>query len=312
MTHWRLLATILLCIVFLGCRKSSDQGTPKSFSDFAHQLPLLDSGFTYLPNLEDDERAYHPTDADSAFWPDRWPILGMLSDTSPYYLIISLYPGDDLIPKLIVLSPEGIRLDSVVLGHNWCPGWDCSVDSCYSMLEVVADYAVRTVDILQSTECDAQGRKLAGPSERMHWEDLVKVGTQGHIKTKEILRESKQIHKGTESLPVEWEGGFYMGGTKPGLTYWQKLDLRPEGDSIAVNITSKFIKGYMCCTFDSRGILDGDTLRIPLGPDRENVSMLIYPIKDGMEIWCDNYEDRHELMWFCCGGGTLMGDYLRE
>jgi hypothetical protein len=307
MHFWKVGAAFLLCLPLAACKPAPETHAPRTFQQFVQSLPVLNPGFTYFPLLEDDERAYHLTDADAAFWPTPWPILGVLEDTSKYYLILSLLPGDDHSPVLMVVSHEGLRLDSVSIGHNWCPGWDCSTDSCHSQFKVVQGNAIETLDIFKSSDCDEAGAKVKGTAERLQWKDRVSVDALGRIVVQEIQRDRQR-----ESVSVEdWRGSFYMEGKKPGEGYWQKLELQPEGDSISVVITSKLIKERMCCSFSSHGFVDGDTLRVLIARGDESAMMTLYPIDEGIGVWCNDFDDRIGLLG-CCGGGNLVGDYWRE
>lgn len=93
--------------------------------------------------------------------------------------------------------------------------------------------------------------------------------------------------------------------------YWQRVKLTPAEQYTKVEITASLIKGYPNCEFMGKGYWNEGKLIVPLG--KIDGEMFIQPLaKNAIRITASQFEQRFQLMWFCGGGATLAGDYVRQ
>lgn len=100
-----------------------------------------------------------PLDTDTAIFHDpvRMGCLGVLEDTSRFYYVISMYPGDDLYPILNVFDKNGDLVESagLLIGKY---GTDCGV-YVYGFTEIRKDLSIFTQDSLVEYPCDSVGNE---------------------------------------------------------------------------------------------------------------------------------------------------------
>lgn len=96
--------------------------------------------------------------------------------------------------------------------------------------------------------------------------------------------------------------------------YQQFLTITSEGENYKVHFTASKVKDRENCSFTQIGQVQNDTLFVNLGDPHKGVVMTINPTHDqlGVEVFTKNFDDRLALMYYCGGGGSLAGDYLKN
>jgi hypothetical protein len=85
-------------------------------------------------------------------------VLGILEDTSKFYYVIPMYPGDDLCPLLYVFKKNGDIIDkSRLIVGNYGP--DCG-SYVYGYTVISKDLKIFTQDSLAQYICDSVGNEL--------------------------------------------------------------------------------------------------------------------------------------------------------
>ncbi|ENA1814289.1 hypothetical protein ABF174_000892 [Flavobacterium psychrophilum] len=107
--------------------------------------------------------------------------------------------------------------------------------------------------------------------------------------------------------------GIYISGSKERNEFWSEVKIEKinNSDSCNVIVSSQVIKSKECCSFSKSGIIRNDTLFIETTDWKKPVTVFI--TKNVNTITFDVIEkaedDRFVLNWYCCGGGSLIGDY---
>lgn len=92
--------------------------------------------------------------------------------------------------------------------------------------------------------------------------------------------------------------------------YPQPMSIRADGPtSVEVKI------GGRDCSFEGNGQVINDRIEIPLktgGPDQAGI-MVIQPLpqSDTLRVFTSDYDERYALNYFCQGGATLAGEYIK-
>ena len=129
----------------------------------------------------------------------------------------------------------------------------------------------------------------------------------------EKLPSSKiELPKQPDTLPInQFEGSYIDNPDKTG--YWQRLVIKRLTDSsYSVDIT--FGGAEKGCNFTGKGKLGNGRIEIDLStvkPGSEAI-MVIEKNADTMSVSTTDFEKRFDLMYFCGGGASLMGDYYKE
>lgn len=156
----RYLPVLLFCLV-LGNTSAQNKSTEPSFMEYAASLPALSLPF-HTRCYETLIRAEtgHPPELIRKFsGMDRAYIYGRLFQSGPYTGIIYLYPGDNIVPVLIVNDTLGAIRSSLFLSQSYCGesenSWgidfasirkDCSVRICDTFSLFRRDEASRIIE----------------------------------------------------------------------------------------------------------------------------------------------------------------------
>lgn len=109
-------------------------------------------------------------------------------------------------------------------------------------------------------------------------------------------------------------GSYNQGGEEKGA-YVQTLTIaKNEDGTLSVNVAQTGGKGKGC-EFTGKGHLVNNQIEVNLkevNPDLKGV-MVIRPLNEGngMNVFTSKFDDRYDLMFFCGGGGSLAGDYIK-
>lgn len=140
------------------------------------------------------------------------------------------------------------------------------------------------------------------------------ISTLGYLYfQKEISRNTEDIplinyHK--EQAPLNIEGEYFMG--EQGKGYYQKLEIaKNTGDSYRVAISyGGATKG---CSFDAMGQANNNKIEIVLKDVEQKLKQnLIITFSGNRAIIGSSQEENSELMYFCGGGASLAGEYIKS
>ena len=85
---------------------------------------------------------------------------GILSDTTNFYSIITLLPGDDFVPTLTTYDKKGNIIDSKTILVNGCGGGPC-IDYCSSTSIIEKDFNIYCSDTIIGPTCDEKDNAIA-------------------------------------------------------------------------------------------------------------------------------------------------------
>jgi hypothetical protein len=101
-----------------------------------------------------------PDYSDSALFPENTSIgcLGILNDTTKFYFIIRMFPGDDLSPILYILNKNGTILEksNLYVGNF---GFDCGTH-VFGFTTISKELIINTQDSLIQYRCDPNGKEI--------------------------------------------------------------------------------------------------------------------------------------------------------
>lgn len=116
-----------------------------------------------------------------------------------------------------------------------------------------------------------------------------------------------------DTSKFNYEGEYAIKSSKEKGAYWQKLSIKKNGNGYVVNITASEVNGKPSCQFSDGGTIKNDTLFVDMKNGDKTIPMVIAPTHDqlGVEVFTKKFEDRFQLMYYCSGGGSLAGNYLK-
>jgi hypothetical protein len=79
-----------------------------------------------------------------------------------------------------------------------------------------------------------------------------------------------------------------------------------------VRFSASAVKGKPGCSFEGKGTIVNDTLKIPVAWRDGTVTMTIIARNDTVDVFTQNFEDRFALNYYCSGGGSLAGEYYKK
>lgn len=118
----------------------------------------------------------------------------------------------------------------------------------------------------------------------------------------------------TKQKPLDdsyFAGDYLLEGDTVGYT--QKLTIKALSDK-TVNIDINFSGSSKGCTFSGNGKIINDQIEVNLHEVNTefNSVMIIRPIsKDHLFVSTARFDDRYDLNYFCGGGGSLAGEYIK-
>lgn len=139
---------------------------------------------------------------------------------------------------------------------------------------------------------------------------LEMVGADG--KSSATMAEAYVLRRETPKKAAFFEGKYTLEDTDINTASDQPMDIHATTDgprSVEVKIGGKD------CSFEGTGQVVNDRIEIPLktgGPDRAGI-MVIQALqnKDGLRVFTSDYDERYALNYFCQGGATLAGEYIK-
>ncbi|MFC4666040.1 hypothetical protein [Falsiporphyromonas endometrii] len=97
------------------------------------------------------------------------------------------------------------------------------------------------------------------------------------------------------------------------LGYYQSLSITPADSLYDIVFSASKVNGREGCSFTGKGHISNDTIFVDID-DAENAVMTIIPTKDklGVEVATLKEDNRMKLNFYCSGGATLAGTYLKN
>ena len=139
-------------------RQGNDSQQKNQFKEFINRQKIIK-----LPVRIDLYKNYDeivkPIESDTSILKEQTQMsyLGLLEDTSKFYYVITLFPGDDLCPLLYVYNKNGSLIDkSRLLIGNYSQ--DCG-DYVYGYTTINKELLIFTQDSLVAYKCDSEGNE---------------------------------------------------------------------------------------------------------------------------------------------------------
>ena len=140
-------------------------------------------------------------------------------------------------------------------------------------------------------------------------EQIAMLGEDKIIKAENVLLKKRPL------TAKDFEGSYIQGGEEKG-SYAQTLNISAaEGNMLLVTITRSGGKGKGC-EFSGKGRIVNNQIEIDLeeiNPDL-TATMVIRPNNEdnGMNVFTSKIDQLYDLMYFCSGGGSVAGDYIKK
>jgi hypothetical protein len=133
-----------------------------TFRDFLHKFKTLNLPFKYRPQDLQEENLKSIDLIDTLYTKDQLAIYyGVLSDTTNFYGIITLLPGDEFVPILTTYDKKGNIIDSKSILVNGCGGGPC-IDYCSSTSIIEKDFNIFCTDTVIGPTCDDKDNAIIG------------------------------------------------------------------------------------------------------------------------------------------------------
>lgn len=133
-------------------------------------------------------------------------------------------------------------------------------------------------------------------------------------KASESLAEFYRLKKEAPLTRADFAGNYVLGDLDEPESYRQLLSITPvEGsEEVLVKVTSEGAgKG---CEFSAEGLLVNNQIEVDLTQLHEEMTATLtirFTGKDTLLLFSSRFDQRFALMYFCGGGGSLAGDYVR-
>jgi hypothetical protein len=206
------LIIITALLIFSGCKNAESAKSNKKEpgkadlvryyyeKSFKLKLPLAwENTKGGLPVNE--SKILRPTAADSVlFGPgtgNMTPILGVIPDTSSFFIFLSTYTGDDIMPVLYVFDKKGNKNSSEILGYG-CGGADCGFACNNGIFTLENKNSFYSTQEAYSVDCSQETSERDTSSVEFY-----KVKTTGYINSKgKIVLNKEQT---LERRKVNWD-----------------------------------------------------------------------------------------------------------
>ncbi|WP_159331094.1 copper resistance protein NlpE [Tenacibaculum maritimum] len=98
--------------------------------------------------------------------------------------------------------------------------------------------------------------------------------------------------------------------------YTNTLSIQPKGKNFDVQFSASKVNGFKNCNFKGIAHKKNDTLWVNIAhkSDNEAIQMYIAPSHDnlGVEVFTSDFEKRFTMMFYCGGGGSIAGNYMKN
>ena len=152
---------LLIVLFLISCstnRQTNDSGKRDQFREFINRQNIIKLPIK-IDLYKDYDGLVKPQISDTSILHEKTQMwyLGLLEDTTRFYYVIPMYPGDDLCPLLYVFSKNGdlIGKSRLFIGNY---GSDCGV-SVFGYTKINKDLSIFTQDSLVTYNCDSIGKE---------------------------------------------------------------------------------------------------------------------------------------------------------
>lgn len=160
--------------------------------------------------------------------------------------------------------------------------------------------------------------KASMPSEETFYyvqlSDSVIMMTDSLGTPSESLAKFYELKKETPLVAENFAGKYVMGNLDDPKAYRQNLIITPINQK-EVNVVINSEGAGKGCEFSGRGQIINNQIELKLSEQHEKMSsiMVIRPSteENALFLFTSQFDDRYDLMYFCGGGGSLMGDYIK-
>ncbi len=147
-----------------------------------------------------------------------------------------------------------------------------------------------------------------------------------HTQSKQIKQATKATVEKTANQDFNYSGQ-YATAHETKQHYYQTLSIKPitaspqNNKRYQVNFSATKVLGRSGCSFsgtavEKEGVLWLDISNEANKPNKasKEVAMYIRPMKDklGVEVFTEKFDERFAMMYYCRGGASLAGDYLKN
>jgi hypothetical protein len=132
-----------------------------TFRDFLNKFKIQNLPFKYRALDLQDEKLKSIDLVDTIYTKDQLSIYyGILSDTTNFFSIITLLPGDDFVPILTTYDKKGNMIDTKTILVNGCVGGPC-INYCSSTSIIEKDLNIFCSDTVIGTTCDENDNAIS-------------------------------------------------------------------------------------------------------------------------------------------------------
>lgn len=140
-------------------------------------------------------------------------------------------------------------------------------------------------------------------------EQIALIGEDNIVKSENVLLKKQPL------TIKNFEGSYTQGGEEKGA-YAQTLTIAAsENNEVLVTIAQTGGKGKGC-EFTGKGRIINNQIEVDLQQVNPEMSstMVIRPTNEGngLNVFTSKFDERYDLMYFCGGGGSLAGDYIKK
>lgn len=143
--------------------------------------------------------------------------------------------------------------------------------------------------------------------------DSVIMMTDSLGKESESLAQYYQLKKEKPLVARDFNGVFSIGDLSNPDAYVQTMEITPLNDeNVLVEIASEGAgKG---CNFKAEGKIVNNQIQIQLSNQHAKMAstmVIRFSSDNSLNVFTSDMKDRYDLMYFCGGGGSLAGEYIR-
>lgn len=183
------LAFVLQVSLFApGCASSvsqvDDTDSSMAFRGFIRSLPILKTARQWEVEEGMNLEIEHTTLDDSLGFEKHEYSIGLLNDTSQFYLVLYLTTGDAVYPAVRIFRKSGEKVADHIIAYTHCAGADCSMKNCDSYVRLDENGLSRGITY-DEIECDT----LSVKNFVKHFEqrETIDFDTSGNLVTKAAI-----------------------------------------------------------------------------------------------------------------------------
>ncbi|MCD6068816.1 MAG: hypothetical protein K0S33_3642 [Bacteroidetes bacterium] len=196
-----IFTVLILFALFTSCSDESPVTEhPYEFRDFINKFKPVKLPYTWRNGLELGELKRIDS-VDAAYIKDTASFYyGILEDTTNFFSILTLLPGDEYVPLLTTYDKSGKIISSETIIVRGCSGDPC-MSYCSSTGIIKRDLSILAVDSIFVFDCDEFDNRIPGTDSVYIFKREGKLNSSGNI---QLGSEQETIQKTT--FPVKTAG----------------------------------------------------------------------------------------------------------